>query len=64
MPVLELEFEVFCGTCGEGLCNNSTEGSNNHSQYISIDPCERCLAEALEEGREEGYNQCKEENDL
>jgi len=64
VPTLELEFEVFCGGCGTGLCNNATEGSNNHSQYISVDPCENCLATAREEGKTEGYEECEKENDL
>lgn len=64
MPTLELDFEVFCSFCGAGLCNNSTEGRNNHSQYISLEPCGDCLEKAREEGRDEGYNQCKEDNEL
>jgi len=68
MPILELEFEVFCGTCGAGLCNNTTEGSNKHSQYIQVEACENCLEEARGEGEDKGYNkgyeQCQEDNGL
>ena len=64
MPTLELEFEVFCSVCGAGLCNNSSEGRNSHSQYISLEPCENCLEQAREEGRDEGYNQGKEDSEL
>jgi len=67
MPTLNLEFEVFC-SCGNGLCNNSTEGSNGHSQYITVEPCAECLAsnyeEGHEKGHEEGYRQCEEDNEL
>lgn len=67
MPILDLEFEVFC-SCGNGLCNNSTEGSNRHSQYITVEPCAKCLEssydEGHEKGHEEGYRQCEEDNEL
>ena len=63
MPVLEVEFEVFC-SCGAGLCNNATEGKNRHSQYITVEPCSNCLDSSHEEGREEGYEQCEKDNEL
>ena len=61
MPTLEIEFEVFC-SCGAGLCNNSTEGKNRHSQYITVEPCQACLGVEYERGKEEGYEEGKEEN--
>lgn len=60
MPTLELEFEVYC-SCGEGLCNNSREGSNKHSQYIEVEPCQRCLDARYEEGVDDGYERYKKE---
>lgn len=60
MPTFELNFEVFC-SCGEGLCNNSQEGSNGHSQYIEIEPCQKCLAKSYEEGVDYGYEKAKGE---
>lgn len=63
MPVFQLEFEVFC-SCGNGLCNNTIEGANRHSQYITVEPCEKCLNIAREEGYEEGYEECQKENEL
>ena len=54
MPTLELEFEVFC-SCGEGLCNNSREGHNRHSQYITVEPCQKCLDRSYEDGVDDGY---------
>jgi len=60
MPTLSLEFEVFC-SCGAGLCNNTTEGSNG--QYITVEACERCLDLKYEEGVSEGYKRCQEENE-
>lgn len=63
MPCLELEFEVYC-SCGKGLCGNSTEGINRHSQYITVEPCEDCMNRAREEGKNEGYSECEKDNDL
>jgi len=60
MPVLKLDFEVYC-SCGNGLCNNSTEGANRHSQYITVEPCEKCRDKAYDEGIAEGYAQCEKD---
>ena len=50
MPVIE--FEVWC-SCGNGLCNKSTEVRGG----ISVEPCEKCLGVAREDGRQEGYDE-------
>lgn len=63
MPTLELEFEVYC-SCGNGLCGNSTEGANGHSQYITVEPCEKCKDVSYDEGIYDGYAQCKKDNEL
>jgi len=63
MPTLDLEFEVYC-SCGTGLCNNSTEGKNRHSSYITIEPCETCAKASYEEGFDAGYEQCLADNKL
>ena len=57
MPVLELDFEVYC-SCGEGLCNQTIEGRTRGRGmlFITVSPCEKCLALAKEEGYEEGYS--------
>ena len=46
-----LEFEVWC-SCGNGLCNQTRDRKGG----IEVEPCEKCLAAAREEGRNEGYN--------
>ena len=55
MPTLELEFEVYC-SCGNGLCTNSREGKNGHSQYITVEPCEKCMDRAEDKGYEKGFD--------
>jgi hypothetical protein len=57
MPTLPLEFEVYCGKCGAGLCGNCTEGKTpgRGAPLIKVDPCEKCLENAKDEGDTEGY---------
>ena len=57
MPTFDVEFEVFCA-CGNALCSNTTT-RNSRSRNIPqavVEPCDRCLAKAKDEGDDEGYN--------
>ena len=49
-----VEFEVFCGRCGAGLCGNSRTGSTARRGrlYVEVDPCEACLKNEFECGAE------------
>ncbi len=46
MPELRVEFEVFCGTCGAGLClNANTRKSRTRGvDQIVVDVCDDCVA--------------------
>ena len=62
----EIEFEVYCGTCGAGLClNTKVKEPRRNERYLEIDVCEKCLAKACEEshsdGYDKGYNEAKDE---
>ena len=48
---VEINFEVYCGTCGDGLCNNtSTRLSRNRQQLqIVVDVCENCISDLRNE---------------
>jgi len=48
MPLIE--FEVWC-SCGNGLCNQTT----NVRGGVEVEPCEKCLERAKDEGYNEGY---------
>lgn len=63
MPSLTVEFEVYCGKCGAGLCQQSEvrKGDWRSQPGINVDPCEKCLEEAKDEGDEEGYQRGQEE---
>jgi hypothetical protein len=49
----DVDFEVFCGTCGAGLCGQSDtrqSRSRNHPQ-VTVEACGKCMENAKEEGR-------------
>lgn len=48
---IDLDFEVFCGTCGEGLCLESTtrlSRSRGHAQ-VEVNACPNCMKEKDDE---------------
>jgi hypothetical protein len=55
MPLLniDVEFEVFC-SCGNGLCNQTTVEYKHGGQRVIIEPCDKCLQNAMDEGYAEG----------
>ena len=63
MPIMTVEFEVFCAECGEGLCNLATveEGGrfSSSGQIVRVMPCPKCLVAAREEGYEEGKKEAE-----
>lgn len=61
MPTIEAEFEVYC-TCGNGLCGNTTTSKSTlGGPAIEVEPCEKCLSRANDEGYEEGLKEAEEE---
>jgi hypothetical protein len=62
MPTFELEFEVFCATCGAGLCNVSDTRSSyrRHMPQVTVEACENCIDNA-KEPLEEEIRELKEE---
>jgi hypothetical protein len=58
---IDVEFEVWC-SCGEGLCGQS-EGNNrgrNGSPGVIVEPCQKCLDTAKNEGYENGYQDAED----
>lgn len=43
---IEVDFEVFCGECGAGLCSESTTDQRRISGYhsLTVNPCPKCMA--------------------
>lgn len=50
MPQFQIEFEVFCGTCGDGLCHASdTRSSHRRSMpQVTVEACQICINNAKE----------------
>jgi len=60
MPEMTVQFEVFCAKCDAGLCNQTSErrrtSYSRQDPAIEVEPCEKCLEGAKEEGDSEGYD--------
>jgi len=65
MPSFEISFEVFCGTCGAGLCNQSDSRKSRHrgEDQVTVEVCQFCIdkAEAPLRDRIEELEQLLEE---
>ena len=55
---VDIEFEVYCGSCGAGLCSQSeTQDPGIRTlAKVTVMPCERCLRNSRGEGVDEGYD--------
>ena len=49
------QFEVYC-KCGNGLCNHTKIEDSKLGPVITIDPCDKCITRASEEGYDKGYD--------
>jgi hypothetical protein len=63
MPDIEVDIELFCARCGEGICNNATaKRTRIRSQpCFEIEPCEKCLSNAEDKGYQRGYEEAQNE---
>lgn len=46
-----VDFEVFCGTCGEGLCSESSTRKSRNRGYaqVEVNACPNCMKEKDDE---------------
>lgn len=61
MPEIAVDIELYCAKCGAGICANGTATTRRHQPCFQIEPCEKCLQNAEEHGREKGYKEGYEE---
>lgn len=54
MPEISVEFSAYCSWYGQGMCGNVEVDRDSRGVKIIIEPCERCIGDAKEEGRAEG----------
>ena len=57
-----IDFQVYCGSCGEGLCNLTTV-SDRYGVKVEVEPCPKCMESSKEDGYGEGYDKAKEESE-
>lgn len=62
MPDLTINVEIFCATCGDGLCNQSefTLTRSRQEPSFRVEACQKCIDEA-KDGVEVEKNQEIEE---
>lgn len=60
---ISLDVEIYCGTCGKGLCSQSTatKTKSRRLDAIDVEACPYCLTEAENAGYEKGYEAAKKE---
>lgn len=46
----EVNIDVYCGTCGKGLCGNTTV--DNRRMSFTVEACPHCMAEKDEKIKE------------
>ena len=52
---VEIEFEAYCASCGDGICRNVETRKSRHREYpqITIEPCKKCIQSAVDEKADE-----------
>ena len=47
----DVDFEVYCGTCGAGLCSESDTRKSRSRGYlqVTVSACPKCIAEKEDE---------------
>jgi len=64
MPELTVDFDVYCGTCGAGLCGSTSvtvDAFGRCAAHVAV--CEVCMEKARDEGYEQGYRDGEAEKD-
>lgn len=60
MPNISVNVQIYCATCGDGLCSVSTAKSDRHGNpEIHVEACSKCLDNARDEGHSEGYDEAE-----
>ena len=50
----EITVEIWC-SCGNGLCNQAS--TDKYGTGIIVEPCEKCVETARDEGHDAGYHE-------
>jgi len=64
MPEIAVNVEVYCATCGAGLCNQTSVETKRGLDAFMVEPCNKCMTREYEAGYEkgetEGYKMAEE----
>ena len=55
MPEVTVNIEVFCASCGKGLCGMTNVKNRRTGDSFEVEACDVCLDSAKQEGYEAGY---------
>lgn len=63
MPSVEIEIEVYCATCGAGLCGKTdvVKTRSRGQDSFRVEACEVCIDAAHDRGLDEGYEKARKE---
>lgn len=61
MPTASFEIEIYCATCGDGLCGQSefVETRSRRTPSFRVEACQRCLDRKYDEAYEKGYEDAR-----
>ena len=64
MPEIAVDIELYCSTCGEGICALGTATKRRGQPCFQIEPCEKCMDNATSAGFEVGFKEAREKYDV
>lgn len=63
MPEIAVNIEIYCASCGQGICNYADAGKTRGrgEPIFTITPCPKCMEAEYDRGYSEGFEHGKEE---
>lgn len=60
---VDVEIEVYCNSCGDGMCNETdvVKTHNRQANAFRVNACSKCLERAKDEGYDKGHSAGYEE---
>jgi hypothetical protein len=57
MPEIEVNIELYCETCGAGICGLGTATKTRGQACFRIEACDKCVSNADDAGYKRGYDE-------
>jgi len=62
MPLITIDVEVYCATCGKGICHLAEDSTRSgRTPAITVEPCKDCMETEYERGRADGIDEAEAE---